>query len=253
MSQDALGRVGFSNGPIYDAGRPSYCADAVTYLIQGLHIEPGRVVLDLGAGTGKLTEQLLTTKANLIAVEPSSSMRETFSRNLPSVPILDGTGEDIPLNGGSVDAVVVAQAFHWFDAPRALDEIARVLRPGGSLGLIWNERDESVEWVQQLSMAMQWDRRQPYLVGTDFRPTVLACASFSNPRRERFHFHDIMDHQRVRQRVLSTSYIASSTQAEQDAIMADVNALLARLPDPVSMPYVADSYLFDTTIPILAT
>ena len=116
-----------------------------------LHLGPGRRVLDLAAGTGKMTRLLAPSGVDLVAVEPVAGMRAAFEEAVPGVEILDGTAEAIPLPDASVDAVVVAQAFHWFDADKALAEIDRVLRPGGGVALVWNRRDESVPWVAEMS------------------------------------------------------------------------------------------------------
>jgi SAM-dependent methyltransferase len=112
---------------------------------------PGRQVLDLAAGTGKLTGVLLEAGAEVTAVEPLARMRAELSAAHPGATVLEGSAEDIPLPDASRDAVLVAQAFHWFDAPRALDEMARVLRTGGVVGLCWNLRDDSVDWVAALT------------------------------------------------------------------------------------------------------
>ncbi len=142
-----------------DRARPSYPQDAVAWLADKLGIKPGRQVVDLAAGTGKLTAQLADAGADLVAVEPIASMRDLLRVRLPAIPVLGGVAEAIPLADKSVDAVVVAQAFQWFDTRRALDEIARVVRPGGSLGLIWNAKDRSPEWVDQVWSVM--DRVKP--------------------------------------------------------------------------------------------
>jgi ubiquinone/menaquinone biosynthesis C-methylase UbiE len=142
-----------------DRARPSYPQDAVAWLADRLGIKPGRQVVDLAAGTGKLTAQLADAGADLVAVEPIASMRDLLRVRLPGIPVLGGVAEAIPLADKSVDAVVVAQAFQWFDTRRALDEIARVVRPGGSLGLIWNAKDRSPEWVDQVWSVM--DRVKP--------------------------------------------------------------------------------------------
>lgn len=110
-----------------------------------------RDVLDLAAGTGKLTAGLLPLGLTVTAVEPDDGMRAELSNRFPQVNAVSGTAEEIPLPAGSVDAVVVGQAFHWFDHSRALAEIGRVLRPGGALGALWNGEDESVEWVASLA------------------------------------------------------------------------------------------------------
>jgi len=122
----------------YERARPGYAPAAVAYLVEQLDLRPGRVVLDLGAGTGKLARQLLTSGARVLAVEPLAELRELVP---PGIEALDGRAEAIPLADASVDALTVAQAFHWFDEERALAEIARVLRPGGRTALVTNRRE----------------------------------------------------------------------------------------------------------------
>ena len=121
----------------YERGRPGYPPAAVDYLAARLRLGPGRIVVDLAAGTGKFTRPLLATGAEVIAMEPVAEMRAVLPAGARAV---DGTAEEMPLDTGSVDAVAVAQAFHWFDGDAALAEIHRVLRPGSSLGLLWNHR-----------------------------------------------------------------------------------------------------------------
>jgi SAM-dependent methyltransferase len=143
-----------SFGPVagvYERARPEYAAVAVEWVLSEA---PGRRVVDLAAGTGKLTRALLAAGAEVTAVEPSAEMRAEFARVLPGVAILAGTAESIPVPDASVDAVAVGSAFHWFDVPAALDEIARVLRPGGVLGVLWNLRDEAEPWVLELSRVL---------------------------------------------------------------------------------------------------
>ena len=131
----------------YERGRPPYPPEALDWLLP-----PGaRRVLDLGAGTGKLTRELVARGLDAVAVEPLEGMRQELSRVLPGTPVLDGSAEHIPLPGGSVDAVLAAQAWHWVQPERAAPEVARVLRPGGQLGLVWNERDDTEPWVTELN------------------------------------------------------------------------------------------------------
>src|SRR6266566_4740003 len=115
----------------YERVRPSYPADAVAWLVDNLGLRLGRTVLDLAAGTGKLTRLLV----------PVDGMRRGFIAAVPGVPMVAAVAEALPIAGESLDAVTVAQAFHWFDADRAFGELARVLRPCGRVGLIWNARD----------------------------------------------------------------------------------------------------------------
>ena len=132
---------------VYERGRPSYPAEAIDWLVPAHATR----VADVGAGTGKLTRQLHERGLDVIAVEPSPGMREQLHRAVPEVPVLAGTGEEIPLAGGAVNAVFVAQAWHWVDPVRAVPEVARVLAPGGRLALLWNRRVEDEEWVAELS------------------------------------------------------------------------------------------------------
>jgi SAM-dependent methyltransferase len=141
--------LGFDrNAVAYERARPSYPAEAVAHVVGHGAIGPGRRVLDLAAGTGKLTRLLVPTGADLVAVEPVAGMRDQLATALSGIEVLDGTAEDLPLPDSSIDAVTVAQAFHWFDAPVALAEVRRVLRPSGHLFLIWNARDRRHDWVR---------------------------------------------------------------------------------------------------------
>ena len=132
---------------VYERGRPSYPVEAIDWLVPAHATR----VADVGAGTGKLSRQLRDRGLDVIAVEPSAGMREQLRRAVPEVPVLGGTGEQIPLAEQSVDAVLVAQAWHWVDPERAVPEVARVLAPGGRLGLLWNRRVEDEDWVAELS------------------------------------------------------------------------------------------------------
>src|SRR6185503_4756147 len=115
-------------------------------------------VLDLGAGTGKLTSRLVERGLDVVAVDPIAEMLEMLRTSLPDTPALLGTAEEIPLADNSVDAVLVAQAWHWFDPERAVKEVARVLRPGGRLGLVWNTRDERLGWGKDLGRIISHER-----------------------------------------------------------------------------------------------
>ena len=126
----------------YEKGRPSYPSAAVDWLVQALRIGPGATVVDLAAGTGKLTCRPAPHRARVLAVEPVAGMREVLREAVPWVEIFEGTAEQMPFPDGSVDAVTVGQAFHWFRGDEALAEIDRLLRPGGRLGLVWNRRDQ---------------------------------------------------------------------------------------------------------------
>jgi ubiquinone/menaquinone biosynthesis C-methylase UbiE len=235
------GTSGFSDGERYQKARPDYPRDAVSFLVDSLGIDDDAHVLDLGAGTGIFTGQLIPYCAHVTAVDPTAGMREILARRLPTVNVLDGSDVEIPLEDATVDCVVVAQAFHWFDAPVALEEIHRVLVDGGRLGVLWNERDESVSWVADLGEAMRWPTFQPYKVGQDFTP-VLMSGPFVNIERRKFSHQQFLDHEGLLQRVLTTSYIAVMDEHDKRVVMRDVRKVVDQLPDTIELPYVTDVY-----------
>jgi SAM-dependent methyltransferase len=235
------GPAGFEDGARYDAARPDYPAAALDWISAGLGLGAASRVLDLGAGTGIMTRQLAALVGSVVAVEPSDGMREVLAASLPGVEALAGTAEAIPLPDGCVDAVVVAQAFHWFDPGPALAEIHRVLRPGGGLALVWNERDESVPWVAALSRAMRWDVAMPYEVGRDFS-AVVAAGPFGAVERASFTHRQVLSRSGVYRRVETTSYIAAMGDEERAAVMAAVARVVEALDEPISLPYVTAAY-----------
>lgn len=131
----------------YAEHRPDYAQDAVRWAYE---LAPGRRVLDLGAGTGKLTATLVELGAEVTTVEPDSAMLAELRRALPAVGALPGSAEEIPLPDASVDAVLAGNALHWFDMAVAGPEIARVLAPGGTLAGLWNVLDDRVDWIAEL-------------------------------------------------------------------------------------------------------
>lgn len=240
---DETAAAGFgAQAGAYERGRPSYPADAVAWLIDRLAIAPGSRVLDLGSGTGKLTRLLVPSGADLVAVEPVAAMREQFRDAVPGIEVLDGTAEAIPLPDQSVAAVVVAQAFHWFDADCALREISRVLRPGGALGLVWNERDESVAWVRELTAITHWDVRMPYKVGTDWRSVLDASGVFEAAAKMQFPYEQELDVEGLVDRVSSVSYLAAMSDEERAPYLDRVRALVDGFPQPFVLPYVTSTY-----------
>jgi len=227
-------RVGFGAGAdAYARARPSYPADAVSYVAARLPESP--VVLDLAAGTGIFTTLLRPFAQRLIAVEPVESMRVKIA---DADEVLDGTAESIPLADASVDAVAVAQAFHWFRFDEALAEIARVLRPGGVLALLWNRRDESVPWVAEMSSAMQWREHQISSYDRTDWPSVIGRSGlFGAVEHARFSWEHMLDRAGLADRVRSVSYIAAMDEANRESVVARVLALAADFDEPFPLPY----------------
>jgi SAM-dependent methyltransferase len=153
----------------------------------------------------------------------------------------------VPVATGTVDAVVVAQAFHWFDPSRALPEMARVLRPGGWLSLIWNERDESDPMVAELTRLSRWDRCQPYPVGKDFGADIQRSRLFGPVQRSTFSFIQQLDLTAFVEQVASRSYVQVLPEHEREALLASVREFGAALGRPIELPYVTD--LFCAQVP----
>lgn len=232
----------------YVTGRPDYPAAVTGWLAADLGLGPGRRVLDLGSGTGKFLPTLRTTGASVVAVEPVDAMRARIAGAHPEVEALAGTAEAIPLDAASLDAVVCAQSFHWFATAAALTEIARVLRPGGRLGLIWNVRDETVPWVAALSRITD-----PHEGGAPRYRTGAWRAPFPapdfGPLRERRwrHAHSGTPEAVILDRTLSVSFIAALPSAERARVAAAVRALIADTPElagraTLDFPYVTTAY-----------
>jgi SAM-dependent methyltransferase len=139
--------------PLYDRVRPGYPADAVGWLLP----EDARVVAEIGAGTGRLTRRLVNRGLKVVAVEPDPEMRAVLEEKVPGAEVRAGTAEDLPFEDGAVDVVVGGQMWHWVDPEAGLAEVARVVRPGGIFGLMWNLRDESVPWMAAYGSIMGGD------------------------------------------------------------------------------------------------
>jgi SAM-dependent methyltransferase len=194
VTQDERERRGSSFGAVASAYadlRPSYPAEAVRWALAPAGADvAGLRVVDLGAGTGILTELLTGLGADVTAVEPDDAMRAEFARRLPSARLLAGSAEGIPVPGGSADAVLCGQAMHWFNLDLALPEIARVLRPGGVLAGLWNNDDDRVDWMAGLQAAAE-GATSPSLslrrVQTDALEAVrFEARSFTAPERAEF-------------------------------------------------------------------
>ena len=231
----------------YERGRPGFPAAAVFYLIEVLRLGPGTRVLELGAGTGKLTRDLVPTGVALTAVEPVAQMRARLEAAVPAAEAIEGTAEAIPRPDGSADAVVVAQAFHWFDAPRALREIARVLVPGGRLGLIWNARDAQEPWIAKLNAILDRHRGSaPRYASGAWRAAFSTDSGFTPLQERSFPHTHMVDRAGVLDRIGSISFIAALPDAEHRDVLGEVGHLVDSGPggsgEQIAMRYRTDVF-----------
>lgn len=229
---------------VYERGRPDYPKAAVKRLVERLDLRPGRTVLDLAAGTGKLTRLLVPSGANVLASEPISEMRAELERRVPEAVALGGTAERIPLVDQYVDAVTVAQAFHWFQADEALREIRRVLRPGGGLALIWNTRDDRNRLNRAISEILEpISRDTPRRRQRDARSILDESGLFTKCETALFKHRQKLDEEGLVERVLSISFVASATRSVRDDVEAQVRALARAREGNIRLPYVTEVYL----------
>jgi SAM-dependent methyltransferase len=239
-------REGFGRAALaYERGRPGYPPEAVAWLVSKLALDPCSTIADLGAGTGKLTAQLVDAGLRPLAVEPVDAMREALG-----APWTGGGGGDapttpMPLEDRGLDAVVCGQAFHWFDGAAALREIQRVLRPGGGLGLIWNRRDEEVPWVRRLTELMEPHRGDAPRYGSGaWRRAFDATALFTPLEGDSFRLVQELAPEGVRDRVASVSFVAALPEPQREALLRDIDEVVAGVPaseaGTVSLPYVTD-------------
>lgn len=223
----------------YAAVRPGYPPAAVDLLVP-----PGaRDVLDLAAGTGKLTAALVGRGLRVVAVEPAAGMREQLAAALPGIELHDGSAEAIPLPDASVDAVTVAQAWHWFDEPAAAAEVARVLRPGGTLGIVWNDRDEDVPWVGAYG-ALLHEAAGPQLA-RDTHPEP--GDAFTDVLRTDVRWDHVLTPDELVRLAGTRSYAIVLPPDERAALLDRVRTLVTTHPDlagrsRVAVPYVTRVY-----------
>jgi SAM-dependent methyltransferase len=224
----------------YERGRPGYPSAAIDHLVHELGLGADSVVVDLAAGTGKLTRDLAPRFDRVIAVEPLDEMRSLVEGSLPDVEAVRGSAEKMPLGSGSADAVFVAQAFHWFDGPRALAEIARVLRPEGGLAMVWNStpwENREGPWFSALDDVLERSRAdlstlrrhgsgewmRAFEGDRAFGP--LGNAEFANPHRaSRADFLAAL---------ASRSYVASMDEPNRAELLAEIETLLERADAPL--------------------
>ncbi len=248
-SSHPIAARGYARGAqTYARGRPGFPPQALDWLRRDLGLGPGKTAVEVGAGTGKFTQLLAQTGAHVIAVEPVPEMLAKLSTDLPSVRPLRANADAMPLPAAVADVVICAQSFHWFATAAALAEFRRVLKPGGRLGLIWNVRDASIDWVAALEKIV--DRHEgdaPRYYNDEWR-SVFPAPGFG-PLQEHAapYVHRGSAEQVIIDRVASVSFIAALPDQERHAVLEEVRTLIADTPElagesEVCMPYVTKMY-----------
>jgi SAM-dependent methyltransferase len=232
----------------YENGRPAYTEESVFGLAEKMNLQPTDRIVELGAGTGKFTRILVQRYPDVVAVEPVESMREKLVSLLPAVTALQGTGENIPVPDASADAIIVANAFHWFDGDMALREIHRALKPGGGLGLIWNiDGVFTSTWGQQIDAWLdELEGDTPQYKTGKWRNAFERTQLFSPIEEHRYSSIRKTTPSEVVDRVASISFIASLPEQSYRAFRSKVESWLSSHPDSQSKEYLAVS--LDTKI-----
>ena len=250
---------GFSSAAeLYQQARPDYPQDIVSWLKNELNLDQDSIVVDLGSGTGKFLPYLKQITPHIIAVEPVSEMLEQLKIVHPDVQTIQANSDEIPLKNEYVDAIVCAQSFHWFANAESLREIHRILKPQGHLGLIWNQRDEQVNWVKAIAdLLAQYEGDTPRfhsdLWKNAFNSTEMQQC-FDAPTLSTFNqLHTGLVEQVVSQRLLSTSFIAAMPSASQVQMKQQFEKLVydytgKQAQDEISFPYRTYAYHFQKLV-----
>jgi SAM-dependent methyltransferase len=228
---------------LYERTRPEYPPAAVDWLADRLGIDTTATVLDLGAGTGKLTRALVPLVGHVIAVEPGPAMLAELVAAVPEAEAILGAAEAIPLPDDSVDGVVCGQSFHWFRAGEALPEIRRVLRHGGGLGLIWNLRHPEDEFQHEVGALLG-----PFVpAGRSPVPTSVAKlvedAGFGDVTTNTVPFEHELDADGVVARMASVSFVAAADAGRQRELEHSLRELVAARGGVVMFRYVTEAYV----------
>jgi ubiquinone/menaquinone biosynthesis C-methylase UbiE len=230
---------------VYERARPGYPAAAVDGILELARLGPASTVLDVGAGTGKLTRLLVGRVGRTIAVEPTRAMRERLREEAPDAEAIDAAADQTGLPDASVDAITVAQAFHWFSTDAALREFHRVLREEGALVIVWNSRDRSQPLQQQLQDVIVRHRRGAPTHRSGAWKAVLDGSPLFSPESVRHYPNEQrLDADLLVDRVASTSVIAQLPDAERIAVLDDVRRLATGQPQVMTLRYTTELHVY---------
>jgi SAM-dependent methyltransferase len=229
----------------YERARPDYPEDAGRWLADRLDLRAGRKVMDIAAGTGKLTRLLVPTGASVVAVEPVAGMRSRLRQALPGVQLLDGLAEKIPLQDASVDAATVGQAFHWFDGERALREIHRVVRARGRLAVVYNRRQLEHPVHAALEEIIRPRRGETPAHGSGRWREAFGRTQLWAPVEDIELPHvQLLDREGVVARVASISFIAGLSSDRRAEVLDQVRALVNERSAPIKLPYICELFVW---------
>jgi SAM-dependent methyltransferase len=233
---------------VYERARPSYPAEVVEWALARCGIGTESTIVDVGAGTGKLTRLLVPSGARVVALEPVPEMRAQLAATTPGAEAIDGAAEEIPLADGSADAVTVAQALHWFDLDRALPEFHRVLAEPGHLVLFWNMRD--LEDPIQRGVEDLLRPKRGFVIGQQegrWRAPLAESPLFGDAETAEFRYEQRFTTDDLCDRVSSTSFVAAMAPVERDALLVEIRALTHGVEEPFPFPYVTEVHVIPRT------
>jgi SAM-dependent methyltransferase len=222
----------------YERGRPEYAPAVVGAIAAELQLPPGATVLDLAAGTGKLTRTLVSAGLDVVAVEPQPQLREVLAASIGAERVREGLAEALPLPDASVDAVTVADAFHWFDQARALSEIRRVLRPCGGLAVLSTTPDwHGASWAHEVGELIAALRPEhPHFDGPPWQDAVRAAGGWTEPREIRVTTSQPARPELMGDYLGSVSWVAALPADQRADVLARIDAIVSAGETPPELP-----------------